>query len=368
VVDFWPDPHFECDTRSDYLVSMGIIILVLHIILGLVEFYCVVKSFMLKASSVWEGRGRMYLHWGLGSLGSLVYACGLISGGVVGTNVACSLGFAVMWAEMFCGWTAFNSHVISFLKKSSSIFTPGGREAFTKGVAPFQLYMPYFEVLALPIPALVVLVYNLAPDAAGKALIALNTYVSVFMAIDAYVCAVTCASFCTNIKTIIDLGVEDDNEKSVTSTSTSTYTNTNSNSNSIRSQRDGNLAQLKTLNFHVKIVELFAMAFGLLATPLFIVFAASPYLRHKVMWTHLICISCAAFPQLLVVVIFMPRGAKAANTPTGSRLKSSTASESVVYSSAATKTNIKVHVDNATSSATSEDALEAGPVAANADA
>lgn len=364
MVDFWPDPQFECDTRSDYLVSMGIIILVLHIILGLLEFYCVVKSYMSKASSIWEGRGRMYLHWGFGSLGSIVYACGLISGGVVGTNVACSLGFAVMWAAMFCGWTAFNSHVISFLKKSSSIFTPGAREAFTKGVAPFQLYLPYFEVLALPIPAVVVLVYNLAPDTAGKALIALNTYVSVFMAIDAYVCAVTCASFCTNIKTIIDLGVEEDNEKSITNRST----NSNTNSTSIRSQKDGNVAQLKTLSFHVKIVELFAMAFGLLATPLFIVFAASPFLRHKVMWTHLICISCAAFPQLLVVIIFMPRVAKAANTPTGSRLKSSSSNESAVYSSTATKANIKVHVDNvATSSTTSEDVLEAGPVAANAD-
>ena len=209
--------------------------------------------------------------------------------------------------------------------------------------------MPYFEVLALPIPAIIVLVFNISPDAHdGKALIAFNIYVSIFMAIDAYVCAVTCASFCTNIQTLIDLGDARESEKSVTGTSAATAAGAQSSG--------GSVAQLKTLSFHVGIVQLFAMAFGLIATPLFIVFASSPYMRHKVMWTHLICLSCAAFPQLLVLVIFMPRSStKAEDTASGARIKTSSVTESAAFTS-----TTKVHVSS------NEDALDAGSAASTA--
>ena len=294
----------------------------------------------------------MFIHWGLGSLGSIVYAYGLISGGVVGTSAASSVGFAIMWAEMFCGWACFNSQVISFLKKSSNFFTPSGREAFIKDVEPFLLLMPYFEVLGLPIPAIIVLVYNIAPDSAGKALIAFNIYVSISMAVDAYVCAVTCASFRTNIKTLIVFGTERNASRDIEITSTSISTNTSASdkSTSGNMKKDGT-ARLKSLSFLVRIVQLFASAFGLLATPFFIVFAASPFMRHKVMWTHLMCFSCAAFPQFFVLLIFMPPR-ESGNEKKGGRVKSSNGSDSASSTSKA-----KVYVS-------SEVTLENGPLVA----
>jgi len=45
----------------------------------------------------------------------------------------------------------------------------------------------------------------------------------------------------------------------------------------------------------------------MLAVPFFLVTAASPYLRHKQMWVNMFLQINTPLPQILVLVIFLPR-------------------------------------------------------------
>lgn len=248
----------------------------------------------ISFQTIIQTKFRLYIFWILGDIGSILWSAAKLADpadGAVGSSVLASVGFALAIGFTFAGWATFDQLIIQFLRKSSSIFTQGGKEYFIRTVAPLEKYLPYFEVGSITIVSILVIIASTVIGSGDKVLIAINVVNSIYIFALCSACVLACSSFRTNVKAIL----EDE------------------------SSTMGGNEGLQKLHFNIGILQLFATSFLILATPAFIVFAASPFLRHKIMWTHMVIFSNGTLPQMVVVYIFLPnagmRSTKAGAVP-----------------------------------------------------
>ena len=291
VVDFWPDPFFDCDTSIAFVQALSWIIVIENAAVLLLVLYSFSRTEnLLSLKTLQKTTTRINLYWFVGSIGGLLWSIAKLadptngSVGYGGNNIA-SAGWALLLGTTFAGWATFGQLIIEFLRKSSSIFTPGGREFFLVSVAPIARWLPAFEAYALVLHPLCVVIACAVPNSGSGVLIAVNAVGCINMVVCCSACALACSSFRSNVKTILD-----------------------------SDGGQGGTAEIRQLYFRIGILNLFAVVFLCASTPVFIVVAASSFLRHKVMWVNMILFANTPLPEMLVLFIFAPKKAAASKS------------------------------------------------------
>ena len=152
-------------------------------------------------------------------------------------------------------------------------------------------------------------------------IIAVNAVCCINMIVCCVACALACSSFRSNVKTIIDA----DGGK-------------------------GGSPEIRLLYLRIGILNFFAVLFLLMSTPVFIVVAASSFLRHKLMWVNMILFANTPLPQIVVLRIFQPKrnaGASAKGTVTRQQYAPQTAKVAVTSSTAADSSDAAAVPDDA---------------------
>ena len=276
AIDFWNDPAYDCDTSTSFIVALSVILLMQGGLLVLLTTWNLLNIEDWRRNSIISTKNRLNYHWCISGILQIIWGIQKIRDPVnnlVGKDSLTTLSVMAIAFNM-AGWCSFLGVLIMFLRGSFKMFSPSAKEMFQALIGGWERVLPYWEAVFVFFIGSLLIAVGVKPSAGSHILI--GWYCFFFFGMGA-LCALhilVISQFCAELELFL---------KTADSTG-------------------GTIVdKLKMLYWSLKIISLGAALF-LLGTPLFIAFAASPYLRHKSQYLlMLMCSGSGSFVSVALI-------------------------------------------------------------------